>query len=86
MSRKKQGKYKIKREYHPGGTLECERPYVNGQRHGVAKWYYPDGTLACEHPFVNGQRHGVWKMYEYKKEVTNEAQRKKRNQTTDSSD
>jgi len=55
---------KWKKEYYRGSNqLHCEIPFVNGQRHGVARGYYSDGELYWETPYANGHQHGIEKWY-----------------------
>jgi antitoxin component YwqK of YwqJK toxin-antitoxin module len=50
--------------YYESGDLMCEIPYVNGERHGIAKEYYESGALEWEIPYVNEKEHGVEKHYD----------------------
>ena len=50
---------KVQKFFYEDGTLRCEIPFVNGEKHGVQKWFYEDGTLKCEMPYVNGKIRGV---------------------------
>ena len=76
----------IERVYHKNGKLRWERPFHEGQEHGVQRYWREDGQLYCEYPFHEGQRHGVakwwWKSgfirkdyYLYDDEVTEEEYR-----------
>jgi antitoxin component YwqK of YwqJK toxin-antitoxin module len=60
----KDGKpYGIVREYHKGGMLASESPYLEGKKQGVERWYYEKGTLWFEIPFSYGIINGTQKAY-----------------------
>jgi len=44
-----------KRGHHSNGERHYEIPYINSQRHGVARWYFKDGQLEGEIAYVNGK-------------------------------
>jgi len=51
------------RKNHDNGQLEYEIPYVNGKRHGVAKYYHTNGKFEHKIPWINGRLHGIKKIY-----------------------
>jgi antitoxin component YwqK of YwqJK toxin-antitoxin module len=53
----------IVREYHKGGKIASEIPYVEGRINGVEKWYYDNGALWLEIPYTNNTINGVQKAY-----------------------
>ncbi|RLG67556.1 MAG: hypothetical protein DRO11_10005 [Methanobacteriota archaeon] len=53
----------VKRTYYRHGQLESEAPYVDGKKHGIAKWYWENGQLRLETSYVNGKRYGTEKEY-----------------------
>jgi len=51
------------REYWDNGTLYCEVPYINGHKHGVARWYFSSGALEQEISYSNDKAHGIQRWY-----------------------
>lgn len=41
-------------KYYPNGNRMEESPFVNGLRHGIARWYDQEGNLTIEYAYENG--------------------------------
>lgn len=56
--------HRIERTYFDDNvSIETEVPFVNDEKHGLAKQYYRDGTLRLEINYENGLKHGFSKQY-----------------------
>jgi antitoxin component YwqK of YwqJK toxin-antitoxin module len=47
----------------------CEIPYVDGVRHGVAKWFYPNGTVMRQVRFNEGSPDGLLQQWDEQKKL-----------------
>jgi len=48
----------LKKAFYPGGQLESEKTYANGQLDGPCRIYYENGQLAMEGNYLNGKLDG----------------------------
>jgi antitoxin component YwqK of YwqJK toxin-antitoxin module len=51
------------RGHYDNGQIMFETPWVNDQKHGIARYWHENGQLWWEIPYVNGQEHGIQKRW-----------------------